>query len=138
MKLSLQMPQVGPAFEGGRVLSWAKEPGESFEFGDELCVIAIEQIVALRKTQQASVLTSRRRKKKMRDELEHIETSGPHFQLVASEPGVMLEHIVPAGGPMRIGDLLAVIGSGGDDDSAVDDPASLPQIRVVSNHLEED
>jgi len=137
MKLALEMPSVGPALQAGRVVKWSKAPGEPFSFGDELCVISIEQVVALRKTQQASVLTSRRRKKKMRDEIEQRETSGLHFQLVASEHGVLLEQVVGTGGPMKIGDVLAVLGSGeNDDDQDLVDHSALPTIRVVANPVD--
>lgn len=137
MKLALEMPSVGPAFQSGRVIKWSKAPGEPFTFGDELCVVSIEQVMALRKTQQASILSSRRSKRKMRDQIEQRETSGLHFQLVASEDGVLLDQVVAAGAQMKIGDVLAVLGSGdaGDDQSPLD-PAALPTIRVVANPVD--
>ena len=136
MKLSLQMPSVGPALQGGRVIKWSKAPGDVFAFGEELCVVSIEQVVALRKTQQASVLTSRRRKKKIREELEMRESVGLHFQLVASESGVMHEQLVSAGAPMKVGDVLAVLGSDGDEPGDAGDLSSLPAIRVVANPVD--
>ena len=136
MKLSLQMPSVGPALQGGRVIKWSKAPGEPFAFGEELCVVSIEQVVALRKTQQASILTSRRRKKKVREELEMRESVGLHFQLVASESGVMHEHLVQEGAAMKVGDMLAVIGSDGDEPGPVADMSSLSAIRVVANPVD--
>jgi pyruvate/2-oxoglutarate dehydrogenase complex dihydrolipoamide acyltransferase (E2) component len=137
MRLALQMPSVGPQLQGGRVINWSRAPGETFGFGDEICVVSIEQVVALRKTQKASILTSRRRKKKMRDEIETRETSGLHYQLVASEEGVVMEHLVPVGGEMKVGDVLAVLGSGEDgNDTTTTDPASLPPIRVVANPVD--
>ncbi len=136
MKLSLQMPSVGPALQGGRVIKWSKAPGEPFAFGEELCVVSIEQVVALRKTQQASILTSRRRKKKVREELEMRESVGLHFQLVASESGVMHEHLVQEGAAMKVGDMLAVLGSDGDEPGPVADMSSLSAIRVVANPVD--
>ena len=139
MNVSLQMPAVGPSLQGGRVVRWSKAPGESFAFGDELCVVSIEQVVALRKTQTASVLTgSRRRRKKVRDELEMRHSSGLHFQLVASEPGAIGEHVVEVGGLMKVGDVLAVLESGDTDGDPVpvSDPKSLPSLRVVANPID--
>ena len=137
MKLSLQMPAVGPALQGGRVIRWSKQPGEAFAFGDELCVVSIEQVVALRKTQKASALTSRRRKKKVREELEMRESVGLHFQLVASESGYVSDVLVPAGAAMQVGDTLAVLSSESEDSTeAGADPASLPAIRVVANPVD--
>jgi pyruvate/2-oxoglutarate dehydrogenase complex dihydrolipoamide acyltransferase (E2) component len=137
MKLTLQMPSVGPQLQGGRVIKWSKAPGESFIFGDELCVVSIEQVVALRKTQQASILTSLRRKKKVREEVETRETSGLRFQLVASEGGVVLEHLVATGGGIKVGDTLALLASGGEPGGeAAQDIASLPSIRVVANAVD--
>ena len=134
MKLSLQMPAVGPALQSGRVIRWSKQAGETFAFGDELCVVSIEQVAALRKTQQASVLTSLRRRKKVREEIQMRESVGLHFQLVASEPGSVVDHLIPAGDPMQVGDVLAVLASEGDDGAAPPaDVASLPAIRVVAN-----
>ena len=136
MKLSLEMPSVGPALQGGRVIKWSKAPGDTFAFGEELCVVSIEQVVALRKTQQASVLTSLRRKKKVREELEMRESVGLHFQLVASESGIMHEQLIKQGEPMKVGDLLAVLGSDGDEPGPVTDLSSLPSIRVVANPVD--
>ncbi|MDJ0955124.1 MAG: hypothetical protein QNJ81_15715 [Acidimicrobiia bacterium] len=137
MKLSLQMPAVGPALQGGRVIRWSKQTGESFAFGDELCIVSIEQVAALRKTQQASILTSRRRKKKMREEIEMRESVGLHFQLVASEAGTVIDHLIPAGQPMQVGDVLAVLASEDDDGAAPPgDPDSLAAIRVVANPVD--
>ncbi len=136
MKLRLEMPSVGPALQGGRVIKWSKSPGESFAFGEQLCVVSIEQVVALRKTQQASVLTSRRRKKKVREEFEMRESVGLHFELVASEAGVVHQHLVDQGGPMQVGDVLAILGSEGDDSDVPGDVSVLPAIRVVANPID--
>ena len=131
------MPAVGPALQGGRVIRWSRQPGEEFAFGDELCVVSIEQVVALRKTQKASALTSRRRKKKVREELEMRESVGLHFQLVASEAGYVAHHLVAAGAPMQVGDTLAVLASEVDDVTETPaDPSTLPAIRVVANPVD--
>lgn len=139
MNLSLQMPFVGPALQGGRVVRWAKKPGDSFVFGDELCIVSIEQVLALRKTQTASILGgSKRRRRRVREGLEQRESVGLLFQVVASEPGTIRRLLVEVGQPAKVGDVLAVLTAADSDDTSaasahLDD---LPSLRVVANPVD--
>lgn len=135
MILSLEMPFINPSVEGGRVVRWSKRPGESFAYGDELCVIGIEQVVALRKTKTASVLGgSRRRRKRVRDELETRDIGGVRLQLLASEGGTMRQLVIEAGTTMQVGDVLAVLQTADSDDEPIPDTDfdDLPSLRVVA------
>jgi len=139
MLMSLKMPSVDPAIHGGRVHRCSKKVGEPFVFGDELCVVVIDQVSALRKTQSASLLTrTRRRRKLVGDEVETRDVGGLLIQLVASEPGVILETSVDSGGNVSVGGVLAILETVGDAGSldserSVDD---LLEIRVVANSIE--
>jgi len=139
MLMSLKMTTPDPAIRGARVQYWSKQIGEPFDFGDELCVVVIDEVLALRKTQSASLLTgSRRRRKRVRDEVETRDVGGLLIQLVASEPGVIRETCVDIGEVVSVGEVLAILETVGEAGSS--DPEgsidNLLAIRVVANSIE--
>lgn len=139
MNQTLQMPFVETSLPSGKVLRWMKHPGESFVYGDQLCIIAIEDAMFLRKSRSASRLTGMNpRKKWTQHRIEKHPIGRIEVEIIASEPGTMRDHIVDVGEPANVGDVLAILQTGETEYSppSGDVIEDLPPLRVVANHLE--
>lgn len=139
MNQTLQMPFVETSLPNGKVLEWVKGPGDPFAFGDQLCIIVVEDAVFLRKSRSASRLTgTKQRRKWKRHRIETHPIGRIEVEVIAAEPGTMRTHVVGVGEPASVGDILAVLHTGDDEylppsNDTLDDLAPL---RVVANHLD--
>lgn len=139
MNQTLQMPFVETSLPNGKVLRWMKAPDETFEFGDQLCIIVVEDAVFLRKPRSASRLTgTKQRRKWKRHRIETHPIGRIEVEVIAAEPGTMRTHIVGIGESTSVGDVLAVLqtGDGAWAPPVGDTLEDLSPLRVVANHLD--
>lgn len=143
MILKVLVPQADPAFRSGYVSTWHKTEGDPVSFGDHICDIAIDEFMALQRTKRATLLgsTSRFKARRLKDGYDRREGRGVvHMRLTCSEASVVLGRIlVPEGGRVDIGTLVAVLIDGTDplaaDDAAL---AVAGEARIVVNMPESD
>jgi len=139
MNQTLQMPFVETSLPNGKVLRWMKAPGETFEFGDQLCIIVVEDAIFLRKPRSASRLTgTKQRKKWKRHRIETHPIGRIEVEVIAAEPGTMRTHIVGIGESTSVGDVLAVLQTGDEvwAPPVGDALEDLSPLRVVANYLD--
>lgn len=134
MIIKLEMPLIDPSLRGGHVVQWSKAVGDDIGFGDEICVVALDEFAALRRTARATLLAGKRRDK-LKSDLEVRD--GKVFLQVAitsSEPGVLRQIIKEQNAPIAIGDTMAIVSTHdhGDLDQEADWD-SAPVMRVVTN-----
>jgi pyruvate/2-oxoglutarate dehydrogenase complex dihydrolipoamide acyltransferase (E2) component len=144
MLLKVEIPAADAAFRAGYVAKWHVAEGDSVEFGDDLCDIAIDEFVAMQRTKRATLLGSSNpfRKRRVKDAVSLREGRGvTHMRLTSSEGGLTLGKIlVPEGGRIAIGDLVGLL-SGGDSGEIAADEAALAgagEARIVANMPDED
>lgn len=136
---TLQMPFIETSLPNGKILRWMKEPDEPFAFGDQLCIIVVEDAVFLRKSRSASRLTgTKQRRKWTKHRIETHPIGRIEIEVIAAEPGTMRTHVAGAGEPVGVGDIIAVLQTGDDEfvSPGSDVFADLPPLRVVANHLD--
>ena len=112
MLLRMLVPFLETFAEEGSVVRWHVQEGESVEFGDPLCDIALSQWMALRKTKRAVNLVKIAGKSPgdVRHNLEKREGRGVVIvRVVASEPGYVRAIRAFEGNSVRVGDLLALV-----------------------------
>jgi len=135
MILKVTVPKTDPAFRGGSIAKWYKHEGDPIEFGDDLCDVAIDEFMALQRTKRASLLgsTSRMRKRKVKDAYDLREGRGQvTIRLTSAEHGVLLgKVIVPEGGRIDIGSLIALMS--GTDGDRTGDADTAPEARIAVN-----
>jgi pyruvate/2-oxoglutarate dehydrogenase complex dihydrolipoamide acyltransferase (E2) component len=135
MILRVTVPAADAAFRGGYIDKWHKQEGEPIEFGDDLCDIAIDEFMALQRTKRASLLgsTSKLRTRRIKDAYDLREGRGRvTIRLRSSEGGVVLgKVVVPEGGRVDIGSLIALM-SGADGD-LTGDTDTAPDARIAVN-----
>lgn len=134
MIVKLEMPLIDPSLRGGRMVRWDKQVGDRIGFGDEICVVALDEFAALRRTARATLLAGRRRKK-LKSDLEvregkvHLEVS-----ITSSDEGVLRKIIKDEGDPIVIGDTMAIVASPDHGDLGGENEwADVPVMRVVAN-----
>lgn len=134
MNLRIEMPLIDPASRSGTLVMWEKAEGDSIEFGDELCRVALDEFAYLTRTERASLL-SRHRRTKVRSNVKTREGRWlVNFVLVASDRGVLRRIFKQSGDDLAIGDLLGVVSTEPHDPEADPDSlADLPVMRVVAN-----
>jgi pyruvate/2-oxoglutarate dehydrogenase complex dihydrolipoamide acyltransferase (E2) component len=134
MICKLDMPLIDPSLRGGRVVRWSKNVGDSISFGDEICIVALDEFAALRRTARATLLAGRKRKK-LKSDLE--VRSGKVFlevALTSSDQGVLRRIIKEQGDQIVIGDTLAIVTSEVEEDLGQELAwAEAPVLRVVAN-----
>lgn len=139
MICKLEMPLIDPSLLGGRVVRWSKQVGDPIGFGDEICIVALDEFAALRRTARATLLAGRKRKK-LKSDLE--VRSGKVFlevTLTSSDQGVLRKIIKEQGDQITIGDTLAIVTSEIDEDLGQELAwAEAPVLRVVANPLGDD
>lgn len=140
MLMKLEMPLIDPSLRGGSVLKWLKREGEPFQFGEEICLVAVDEFAALRRTARATLLSGRKRRA-LKSDLE-IRQGKVYLRvaLTSSDSGFMRKIIADDGDPIAVGDLLAVVSTtdSGVLDGTVDDWKSVPTMRVAANMHEDD
>ena len=134
MILKVTIPAADAAFRGGYIIAWHKSEGDPVGFGDDLCDVAIDEFMALQRTKRATLLgsTSKWRARRVKDARSLREGRGQvTVRLRSAESGVLLgKVIVPEGGRVEIGSLIAVM-SGTDGDTSGDiETASDARIAV--------
>ena len=139
MICKLEMPLIDPSLRGGRVVRWSKQVGDPIGFGDEICIVALDEFAALRRTARATLLAGRKRKK-LKSDLEVRE--GKVFlevALTSSDHGVLRKIIKESGDQITIGDTLAIVTSETEEDLGQELAwAEAPALRVVANTLGDD
>ncbi len=143
MLLKVEIPAADAAFRGGYVAKWHIAEGDSIEFGDDICDIAIDEFVAMQRTKRATLLGSgnRFRKRRVKDALSLREGRGVvHMRLTSSEGGLTLSRaLIPEGGRVAVGDLVALL-AGGTERPQIDESslAAASDARIVVNMPDED
>ncbi len=134
MILRLEVPLTNPSLVGGTVKHWHKAEGDVIGFGDEVCTIAYDQFVALRRTARATLLSGRKAKR-LKSNLE--SRSGKvltDIVVSAAEPGVLGKIFMGPGDRFAVGDTLAVISTEPINEVTVPkDLAALATMRVETN-----
>lgn len=138
MLMKLEMPLIDPSLRGGSVVKWLKREGDAFEFGDEICIVAVDEFAALRRTARATLLSGRRRLSLKSDLEVRRGKVYLHVALTSSEAGVMSKIVADEGEHFTIGDLLAVVSTGANGElvGSVDDWRSAPTMRVAANMMQ--
>jgi pyruvate/2-oxoglutarate dehydrogenase complex dihydrolipoamide acyltransferase (E2) component len=140
MLMKLEMPLIDPSLRGGSVLKWLKREGEAFAFGEEICVVVVDEFAALRRTARATLLSGRKRRS-LKSDLE-IRQGKVYLRvaLTSSDSGFIRKIVADDGDPIAVGDLLAVVSTtdNGVLDGTVDDWKAAPTMRVVANMLQHD
>jgi len=135
MILKVTIPAADAAFRGGFIIAWHKREGDTIEFGDDLCDVAIDEFMSLQRTKRATLLgsTSKKRTRRVKDAYDLREGRGQvTVRLTSAEHGVLLgKVIVPEGGRVEIGSLVALM-SGSDGDVS-GDIESAPDARIAVN-----
>ena len=130
----LEMPLIDPSLLGGTVLRWNKSVGESISFGDEICVVALDEFAAIRRTARATLLAGRKRKK-LKSDLE--VRAGKVFlemAITSSDEGVLRRIVKDEGDKIMIGDTLAIVSSHVEEDLGEESGwVEAPALRVVAN-----
>ncbi len=134
MILRLEVPLTNPSLTGGTVKEWHKAEGEAIGFGDEVCTVAYDEFVALRRTARATLLSGRKAKG-LKSSLE--SRSGKvlmNIVVSAAEQGVLGKILMGPGERFAVGDTLAVLSTREIDDFTVpDNLAALATMRVETN-----
>jgi pyruvate/2-oxoglutarate dehydrogenase complex dihydrolipoamide acyltransferase (E2) component len=133
------MPLIDPSLRAGRVTSWSKQVGDDIAFGDEICVVALDDFVAIRRTARATLLAGKRRGK-LKSGVE--ARAGKVLLTVAitsSDTGVLRKIIKDQGDKVAIGDTMAIVTThDGDDLGREAEWADAPVMRVVANPIDGD
>lgn len=134
MIFRLEMPLIDPSLRGGRVVGWSKDVGDSIDFGEEICTVALDEFAALRRTARATLLAGRRRGRLKSD----LETrAGKVFVEVAitsSDQGVLRKITKGQGDRIVIGDTMAIVASQDHGDLGQEyEWTEAPVMRVVAN-----
>lgn len=115
-------------------MRWNKQIGDHIGFGDEVCVVALDEFAALRRTARATLLAGRRQKK-LKSDLE-VRTGKVFLEvaITSSDEGVLRRIVKNQGDQIAIGDMLAIVTLHEDDDIGVEqDWLQAPLLRVVAN-----
>ncbi len=140
MIMKLEMPLIDPSLRGGKVVRWNFAEGDSFGFGDELCVVAVDEFAVLRRTARATLLSGKKRKELKSD----LEVRGGkvfvQVSLTSSDSGVLAAIVAGEGDPVVTGSLLAVTSTHdhGPVEGDVEDWKKASGLRVVANMVPED
>ncbi len=128
------MPLIDPSLRAGHVVSWSKNLGDDIAFGEEVCIVALNEFAALRRTARATLLSGRRRGK-LKSDLE--VRSGKVFlemAITSSDNGVLRKIIKQDGDPIVPGDTMAIVASQDHGDLGEEHEwASATVMRVVAN-----
>jgi pyruvate/2-oxoglutarate dehydrogenase complex dihydrolipoamide acyltransferase (E2) component len=134
----LEMPLIDPSLRGGRVLRWSKKVGDEISFGDELCVVALDEFAALRRTARATLLAGQRRTKLKSDLEVRAGKVLLEVVIVSSDQGVLRNIIKNNGDQIAIGDTLAIVSSHVNDDLGDESEwVKAPMLRVVANPVDD-
>ncbi|MGF1618751.1 MAG: lipoyl domain-containing protein [Acidimicrobiia bacterium] len=134
MILRLEVPLTNPSLTGGTVKEWHKSEGDAIGFGEEVCTVAYDQFVALRRTARATLLSGRKAKG-LKSSLES-RTGKVLMDIVvsAAEQGVLGKILMGPGDRFAVGDTLAVMSTEPIDDFTVpEDLTELATMRVETN-----
>jgi pyruvate/2-oxoglutarate dehydrogenase complex dihydrolipoamide acyltransferase (E2) component len=134
MIIRLDMPLIDPSLRGGHVARWSKAVGDEIAFGEEICVVDLDDFAVLRRTARATLLAGRRRNKLKSD----LETrSGKvllKVSITSSDSGVLRKIVKEEGDEIAIGDTMAIVASPDHGDIGTEEQwAEAPAMRVVPN-----
>ena len=132
MILRVDLPRLSAAMEGGTLIRWHKNVGDTVAFGEDLCDIQVEEVRRI--TRRLGPLAAVRGKVKTG----YRTTKGGvavRFRLSSMEQGVLAKILAPVGSRLESGTSLALIT--GTDGLASKPPevANLHAARVKVNVL---
>jgi len=128
------MPLIDPSLRGGHVVSWTKNVGDDIGFGEEVCIVALNEFAALRRTARATLLAGRRRGK-LKSDLE-VRAGKVFFEvaITSSDHGVLRKIIKDEGDEIVTGDTMGIVGSRDHGDLGQESEwATATVMRVVTN-----
>jgi len=135
----LDMPLMDPSLRGGRIVSWSKSVGDEITFGDELCVVVLDDFATLRRTATATLLAGRRRGKLKNDQETREGKVLLQVAITSSDSGVLPKIIKDQGDDVAMGDTMAIVTAQESDDlGGESDWAQAPALRVVANTVPDD
>jgi pyruvate/2-oxoglutarate dehydrogenase complex dihydrolipoamide acyltransferase (E2) component len=117
MLLRIELEPFNTWLMGGTVAQWHVAEGGHVRFGDPLCDISVDEIKDFRKTRAADV----------------------RVRLTSADDGTLLAIRKARGSAVRVGELLAVVTTGGSDEAS--DPSAVEtasRFRVVADMVAED
>lgn len=134
MIYKLEMPLIDPSLRGGHVVSWSKKVGDHIGFGDEICVVELDEFAALRRTARATLLAGRRRRKLKSDLEVRAGKVSVEVAITSSDRGVLRKIVKEQGDQVVIGDTMAIVASDDHGDLGQEyEWVQAPAMRVVPN-----
>lgn len=138
MILLLRVPYLEKFAREGRVANWHVGVGAAVGFGDHICDISLNSVMALRKTKRARKLVQFDAKAKNRNQFELRQRDDIFvMKVMASESGYLREIVAPEGQTVVLDDLMAVF-STEPEESLPEDSSDAPSMRVVATSLDGD
>ena len=134
MICKVEMPLIDPSLRGGHLVSWSKQIGDDINFGDEICIVALDEFAALRRTARATLLAGRKRKKLKSDVEVRAGKVFLEVALTSSDQGVLRKITKQEGDKIVIGDILGIVTTQVEEDPGQEIAwADAPVLRVVAN-----
>lgn len=130
MKLSVTVPELGMGIRQARVSSWNVDAHDTIAFGDVVCVLQVREWEMAGRTKDASRLSRLRgRSRSGGPERMRCPSCGDsddpavqiacqdclRFQMIANEQATVQTIRAQPGDQVRVGDLLAVVETPGDE-----------------------
>ncbi|MGH8937559.1 MAG: hypothetical protein ACRDXD_15085 [Acidimicrobiia bacterium] len=136
MILELEMPYVDPTIHQASVVAWHKQEGEPLSYGDEICTLAVHQLVRLKRDNVASRVARRVRRERA-SRSEYFVKGGDrfivHVVVTASDEGFLRELVAREADLVAVGDRLALVSTDAGEPLGGGPSANF---RVVGNLLE--
>lgn len=111
MKLSVEFPRISPAIENGTIAKWHKAVGDDVAYGDDLFDIAIGEVTRMRRRLGARIGKPAKAKYRKLSDIKVL------YRVTTMDGGTLSEIAAPEGTPIQVGDAVAHIDTGGDDQS---------------------
>lgn len=130
---------IDPSLRGGEVVSWSKNIDDPIGFGDEICIVALDDFAALRRTARATLLAGKRREKLKSDLEVRAGKVRIEVTITSSDTGILRQIIKEQGDRIEIGDTMAIVAT--EDHASIGHEhewAQAPTLRVVANPVDGD
>ncbi len=127
MIYKLEMPYIDRSIEHGQVLTWHKAEGEFVDYGEDIVDLQVD-VKKIGRT-KSSLFLSRGLSSKTGESIEK-----GMIRLTSSDRGVLRQITTPAGAPVTIGHLMALL-TPTEDEPVTDDIADAINFRVISNRM---
>lgn len=141
MIAKLEMPLVDRALQRGVLVRWFKAEGDAVTYGDDMCEVAVDEILVLKKRKDARILAANPATVASREAIgegHRIRSRKKvpiRLRLTSSDTGFLRRILVREQDRVEIGDLLAILSTTADEPV---DATGAFSFRVVANRVEEE